>query len=154
MPKSILATQTKTEEQTESLATALHGIARAGDVILLSGDIGAGKSFLARAFIRSACGAETEVPSPTFTLVQVYEAPKFEIWHCDLYRLSSPDEVIELGLEAAFQEAVTLIEWPDRLADLQPEGALSISIGVVNEVRYFEFFGSEKWRTRLKDIDV
>lgn len=109
--------------------------ASAGTVLLLSGSIGAGKTHFCRAFLRALLGEETEVPSPTFTLVQTYEAPGLEIWHADLYRLGHPDEVIELGLEAAFRDSICLVEWPDRLGDLTPLDAVHILITTEGEGR-------------------
>jgi len=97
-----------------------------GDVVLLEGPIGAGKTHFARSLIQSLLPVTEDVPSPTFTLVQVYDGPSSEIWHADLYRLSAPDEVVELGLTDAFEDAVCLVEWPDRLADLAPENALRL----------------------------
>lgn len=98
---------------------------RAGDCLLLEGQIGAGKSHFARALIQARLGRVEDVPSPTFTLVQSYEAD-VEIWHADLYRLRHPDEVFELGLEEAFGTAICLIEWPDRLGRAQPEAAMRL----------------------------
>ncbi|HEY6918901.1 MAG TPA: tRNA (adenosine(37)-N6)-threonylcarbamoyltransferase complex ATPase subunit type 1 TsaE [Tabrizicola sp.] len=121
-------------DATEALGHRLAGLARAGDAILLEGPIGAGKSCLARAFIRARLGREEDVPSPTFTLVQVYDAD-VEIWHADLYRLTHPDEVWELGLDDAFRTAICLVEWPDRLGVHQPPGALRIRLQTVGEGR-------------------
>lgn len=123
------------EADTAALGVRLARSARPGDCLLLSGPIGAGKSTLARAFIRARCGAAEEVPSPTFTLVQVYEDGKTEIWHADLYRLNHPDEVWELGLDDAFTGAITLVEWPDRLGKHLPEGALHLTLEADGEGR-------------------
>lgn len=120
---------------TEALGRGLAGLARPGDTILLEGPIGAGKSCLARAFIRALLGPAEEVPSPTFTLVQVYEAVGAEIWHADLYRLTHPDEVWELGLDDAFQAAICLVEWPDRLGAHLPPHALRIRLDPAGEGR-------------------
>lgn len=98
-----------------------------GDVLLLDGEIGAGKTHFARALIQArlaAAGRSEDVPSPTFTLVQVYEAGNVEIWHSDLYRLTSADEAVELGLAEAFETAICLVEWPDRLGSMTPAKAL------------------------------
>lgn len=120
---------------TESLGRRLAELLRPGDVVLLEGPIGAGKSCLARAFIRARLGEAEEVPSPTFTLVQVYPDAETEIWHADLYRLTHPDEVWELGLDQAFETAICLVEWPDRLGRHRPEGALTIRLEAAGEGR-------------------
>lgn len=117
-------------EETADLARTFARLAKPGDVFLLEGGIGAGKTHFARSFIQSLLEVPEDIPSPTFTLVQIYETPSFEIWHADLYRLTSPDEVVELGLENAFEEAVCLVEWPDRLAELAPENAVTMSFSV------------------------
>ncbi|HEY1259264.1 MAG TPA: tRNA (adenosine(37)-N6)-threonylcarbamoyltransferase complex ATPase subunit type 1 TsaE, partial [Stellaceae bacterium] len=99
------------EMATAALAERLAGIAAAGDVIALEGELGSGKTTLARAFI-AARGAGEEVPSPTFTLVQTYQAETVSIWHFDLYRLQAPEEAWELGIEEALADGISLIEWP------------------------------------------
>ncbi len=117
-----------TADDTAALGARLAFAARAGDCLLLEGPIGAGKSHLARAFIQTRLGRMEEVPSPSFTLVQVYEADGVEIWHADLYRLTHPDEVWELGLDDAFARAICLVEWPDRLGGHQPPDALHLRL--------------------------
>lgn len=117
--------------RTEALARHLAPVLAAGDVVLLEGPIGAGKTHFARSLIQSVLPFSEDVPSPTFTLVQVYDGPDSEIWHADLYRLSTPDEVVELGLTDAFEDAICLVEWPDRLADLTPENALLMSFSLM-----------------------
>ncbi len=114
-------------DETTALATRFAAILKAGDCLLLSGEIGAGKTAFCRSLIQARLGRLEDVPSPTFTLVQTYDANDVEIWHCDLYRLSDPDEIIELGLDAAFDDAICLIEWPDRLGDLAPAAASHLS---------------------------
>ncbi|QIE46176.1 tRNA (adenosine(37)-N6)-threonylcarbamoyltransferase complex ATPase subunit type 1 TsaE [Pseudohalocynthiibacter aestuariivivens] len=113
---------------TSAIARRLGPRLGAGDVILLSGDVGAGKTHFARSMILSLLDQPEDVPSPTYTLVQTYPGKQAEIWHADLYRLSSAGEVIELGLTQAMEEAICLIEWPDRLADLAPESALHLTL--------------------------
>lgn len=113
-----------------------------GDVLLLNGQIGAGKTHFARALIRARLGRAEDIPSPTFTLVQTYEAEGVDIWHADLYRLSHPDEVTELGLEAAFDTAICLIEWPERLGDLTPANGLSLNFTLDNEGRRITISGA------------
>ncbi len=111
------------DDATERVGAALASALNPGDCILLEGDLGAGKSALARAAIRALLaedGRAEDIPSPTFTLVQVYGAKRAEVWHVDLYRLSTPEEALELGLDGAFDDAITMVEWPERLSDLTP----------------------------------
>lgn len=123
------------EEATDALGIRLARHLARGDTILLTGPIGAGKSQLSRAIIRARLGRMEDVPSPTFTLVQTYDAPDADIWHADLYRLSHPDEVFELGLEEAFSTAICLIEWPERLGPYAPADAIHISLSPEGEGR-------------------
>lgn len=116
---------------------------QAGDCLLLDGQIGAGKSHFARAFIQARLGRAEDVPSPTFTLVQSYQAD-VEIWHADLYRLSHPDEVLELGLDEAFDSAICLIEWPDRLGSLLPKGAMRLRFALEGEGRRVAFLPDQR----------
>jgi tRNA threonylcarbamoyladenosine biosynthesis protein TsaE len=108
------------EAATLALGARLASSAQPGDVIALRGALGAGKTTLARGFVRALLGAATEVPSPTFTLVQTYETAKGLVWHFDLYRLEDPEEAWELGIEDAFADGISLIEWPERLGALLP----------------------------------
>jgi tRNA threonylcarbamoyl adenosine modification protein YjeE len=117
-------------EATADLARRIAPLLRPGHTILLSGPIGAGKTHFARALIQArlaAAGLAEDVPSPTFTLVQVYDVDGAAIWHADLYRLTDPGEAAELGLEEAFQRAICLVEWPDRLGAQAPSGALTLT---------------------------
>ena len=110
----------------------------AGDTVLLSGDVGVGKTALARSCIQarlSEIGAMEDVPSPTYTLVQVYDLTTTQIWHADLYRLNSIDELYELGLDQAFEESICLIEWPNLLGSLRPEGALALQMDAIDDDR-------------------
>ena len=107
---------------TTELAQRIARILLPGDVILLEGPIGAGKTHFARSLIQSLMPVPEDVPSPTYTLVQSYPGRQGEIWHADLYRLGNTNELVELGLDVAFETAFCLIEWPDRLGDLTPAG--------------------------------
>jgi tRNA threonylcarbamoyl adenosine modification protein YjeE len=117
------------EAATYSLMTDVAAIIEPGDVITLSGDLGAGKTTFARALIRYLAGDDTiEVPSPTFTLTQTYTLPRFAVVHADLYRLAGSAELTELGFDDAPEGAVTLIEWPDRAAGHLPPDRLDIAL--------------------------
>jgi tRNA threonylcarbamoyl adenosine modification protein YjeE len=121
-------------EATTALAARMAPHLRPGMAILLDGPVGAGKSHFARALIQALLasdGRHEEVPSPTYTLVQVYDAGGQEIWHADLYRLNDPLEIAELGLDEAFGRAICLVEWPDRLAAGAPRRALRLSLDYV-----------------------
>ncbi|SDY27449.1 tRNA threonylcarbamoyladenosine biosynthesis protein TsaE [Jannaschia faecimaris] len=124
---------------TEAMAQALAERVAPGDVFLLHGPVGAGKTALSRAMItalRARAGLPREdVPSPTFTLVQTYDVGAFDVWHADLYRLSGPDAVTELGLDEAFETALCLIEWPDRLGLDRPQAAIDIMLDATPDDR-------------------
>src|SRR5947207_8327283 len=108
------------EAATAAFATRLARLARRGDVIALKGELGAGKTSFARAFIRARAGRQEEVPSPTFTLVQTYEMPELTIWHFDGFRLRDPEGGWKFGMEDAFGEGGWLVEWPKRFGPLFP----------------------------------
>jgi tRNA threonylcarbamoyladenosine biosynthesis protein TsaE len=113
---------------TEALARQLARVARAGDCILLQGPLGAGKTALARAFLRAAANDPAmEVPSPSFTLVQTYDTMIGPVFHYDLWRLDGPKSLPELGWEDAL-DAIVLVEWPERLGSRRPEGALTVTL--------------------------
>ena len=125
------------EDAMSDLGVRLAKRLRAGDCVLLSGPIGAGKTHLARAIIQSRLSAPEDVPSPTFTIVQTYQWPETEVWHIDLYRLVDSSELIELGLDSALETAVTLIEWPDRLPpELLPDHVLRVDISPAGGTRH------------------
>lgn len=136
-------------------AAQLAARLNAGDTLLLRGDIGAGKTHFARCFILSLLAQPEDVPSPTYTLVQTYQANGFEIWHADLYRLSHPDEAVELGLDDAFDQALCLVEWPDRLGDLAPAHALTLLFepGTRHDTRLLTLtWTNPRWADCLKGL--
>ncbi len=92
-----------------------------------------GKTTFSRVLIEALVGEATDVPSPTFTLVQIYDCPQGEVWHCDLYRLKQPEEVFEMGLQDAFHQAICLVEWPERLGSLIPHRRIDIEFKIINE---------------------
>ena len=125
----VLMLPLKDADATALLGAALAKLVGPGDVVALWGDLGAGKTSFARALIQAqlaAHGKIEDVPSPTFTLVQTYETPKLEIWHVDLYRITHPEEVIELGVEDAIPDSLVLIEWPGRMGPYLPQDRLDV----------------------------
>jgi len=138
------------EGATAGLAKRVAGAARPGDVFALSGDLGAGKTTFARAFVAAAGGGE-EVPSPTFTLVQTYRVGAGMIWHFDLYRIEDPEEAYELGIEDAFRSGISLVEWPDRLDTLLPDDRLDLvfRIGRTGSERLVQAAGHGSWADRM-----
>ena len=121
-------------DATAALAEAIAPHLRAGDFLGLSGGLGAGKSFFARALIAArltALGRVEDIPSPSFTLVQVYDLGGVELWHADLYRLGAPEEITELALDDAFQDAITVVEWAERLGPAAPRRGLWLTLDFV-----------------------
>ena len=144
-----------TESGLAKLAEGLASVCLPGDVLCLFGDLGAGKTSFARSFIRALTTPDQEVPSPTFTLAQIYEIGEsletVALWHLDLYRLSDPEEIWELGVEEAFAEAITLIEWPEHALELLPLKRLEIHLGFCDksEERLVALRGNARWVDRL-----
>ena len=143
------------EAATAALAARIAALARPGDVIALKGELGVGKTSFARAFIRARGGVEV-VPSPTFTLVQVYELGGGVVWHIDGYRLRHPEEAWELDIEDAFSGGISLIEWPERLGPLMPTRRLEITLstGPTPEARRAAIDPGAEWASRLAGFAV
>lgn len=132
-----------------ALAERVAPLLRAGDTVALYGGLGAGKTTFARGLISALMGEETEVPSPTYTLVQTYVAPMGTIWHFDLYRLDEPEEVFELGWDDA-ATGITILEWPERAGQYLPSYRLDLSIDDSTEIRRISLVGHGKdWQERL-----
>ena len=117
----------RTEQETSHIAADLATRVKKGDIIALYGTLGMGKTVFCRGFIESFL-PKTEVPSPTFTLLQTYDTDKFPIYHFDMYRLKSPDEAYEIGVEDAFVDGVSLIEWPEKIGRILPKNHISVTI--------------------------
>jgi tRNA threonylcarbamoyladenosine biosynthesis protein TsaE len=140
---------------TRRLAGLLAARARAGDTIALRGDLGAGKTEFARAFVRARLGRPDEdVPSPTFTLVQTYGDGEAEIWHADLYRIARPQEALELGLEDAFGQVMVLLEWPERITGLLPRDRLDLALTFAGAegARQATLTPHASWIERMTDL--
>lgn len=134
---------------TGHLGARIAAALRPGDAVALKGDLGAGKTTLARAILR-ALGVTETVPSPTFTLVQAYETARLPVRHYDLYRIESPQELDELGLDDALDEGAVLIEWPERAGARLPIDALHVVLSIEGETaRRAEVSGVERWREVL-----
>ena len=141
---------------TRALGRRLAARLRPGSVVLLEGDLGAGKSELARATIRAAADSEIVVPSPTFTLVQSYLLPTLEVSHADLYRLNDPGELVELGLDELWQRGALLVEWPDRAAAWWPAERLTIALEPAGrsgpETRRALLRGTGRWASAVPEL--
>jgi tRNA threonylcarbamoyl adenosine modification protein YjeE len=143
----------------ERLAESLSCLVKAGDFIALHGDLGAGKTAFARAFIKAMfpAGAKPEVPSPTFCLLQLYDAGRLQIYHFDFYRLSDPGGAFELGLEDALCEGVTIAEWPENIAELLPHDRLEVLLEEVpgkGPLRNVRLSAHGIWKKRLEHLQT
>lgn len=142
---------------TEALGRALAPHLAVGEAVLLYGPLGAGKSTLARALIRALTTPDEEVPSPTFTLVQYYDAEP-PLAHFDLYRLDRPEEVREIGLVEALDDGAVLVEWPERLGEdldhwVGPD-RLTITLAPQGDGRTATVSGAGSWEMKLRDLHV
>ena len=136
------------EEATARLGSAIARALKAGEAVCLSGPLGAGKSTLARALVRALTTPDEEVPSPTFTLVQFYEGSALNVAHFDLYRLSSPDEAYEIGLDEALEVGAAVIEWPERLEGALPADRLDVEIALRGTGREARLTPHGAWKGR------
>ena len=132
-------------DATTRLGAGIAGALRPGDAVALWGDLGAGKTTLARAILR-ALGVAEDVPSPTFTLVQSYDTQP-RIAHYDLYRLKQAREMEELGFDDALAEGAVLVEWPDRAPEVLPPDALHVRLGVADGARTARLTGPARWES-------
>ena len=136
---------------TEQLAARLGACLKSGDVIALDGPLGIGKTAFARGLIRHLVGTETEVPSPTINLVFTYDVAGGVLWHFDLFRIEQPEDAYELGVEEAFADGISLVEWPARLGRLLPGDRLGLTFmaGASDGARRVRLIGNDAWRRRL-----
>jgi len=140
------------EAATRAAGAKLAKLCHAGGVLALYGGLGAGKTTLSRGLISALMGAETEVPSPTYTLVQTYDGPAFPIFHFDLYRLEHSDDLVELGWDET-QIGLALIEWPERAGEELPAWRLDVRLEPYENGRKLTLEGhGEDWQTRLHDF--
>ncbi|MEJ2120036.1 MAG: tRNA (adenosine(37)-N6)-threonylcarbamoyltransferase complex ATPase subunit type 1 TsaE [Alphaproteobacteria bacterium] len=149
--------ESEAEASTIALAARIAAVAEAGDVVALQGPLGAGKTVFARGFIRALTTPTEEVPSPTFTLVQVYEGDACPIHHFDLYRIESADELYELGIEEALSDGITLIEWPERARGFENERWLTVQIALDDadpDKRAISLRPGAAWQARLAALGL
>ncbi len=137
---------------TEALGARVGAALAIGDVVCLTGPLGAGKTTFARGAVQAWVGHPEETPSPTYTLVQTYEGPRGVLWHMDLYRLHAPEEAMELGLEEAFAAAACLVEWSERLGPFLPRDRLDIAFSMAGDGRRAALTGVGGWRARVHDL--
>lgn len=138
-----------------AFAARIGKLLKAGDVVALRGDLGSGKTAFSRALINALSPVEEEVPSPTFTLVQVYEAQVPAIWHFDLYRVEKEEDILELGWEEARRHGAALVEWPERLGTLLPKDRLEIGIDFDTDSensRIVTVAPHGQWQARVKEV--
>ena len=121
------------KEDSKNLAIQIANDIKPGNIITFSGDLGAGKTFFCRQIIKQLCGSETNVTSPTFNLLQIYDWNDCSIYHYDLYRLKNPSEIYELGIEEAMTANVCLIEWPELIDGILPNDTIAINIEIVDD---------------------
>ncbi len=142
-------------DDTATVGQILAHHLRAKDILALSGNLGSGKTALARALINAFPGPPEDVPSPTFTLVQTYTRGGTEIYHFDLYRLEDPEEAWELGIDDAFSDAISLIEWPEKLGPYLPKRRLLVTMSSdrIEGSRRMTLVGDEMWAARLEACD-
>lgn len=141
---------------TRALAARVAARLETGSVVLLQGDLGAGKSEFARAVIRALAGERITVPSPTFTLLQTYDLSSLQIGHADLYRIAEQSEVAEIGLEECWRNGALLVEWPERAPWLWPTESLTIELSAApdrgQQARHARLSGSGRWAVLLADL--
>jgi len=136
------------EAATARLGAAIARALKPGDAVCLSGPLGAGKSTLARALIRALTRPDEDVPSPTFTLVQFYDGADLKIAHFDLYRLTSPQEAYEIGLDEALEDGAAVIEWPERLEGALPADRLDVEMSLDGAARRARLTFHGAWEGR------
>ncbi len=135
---------------TQALGARIAASLKVGDAVALEGDLGAGKTTLARAILH-ALGVTEEVPSPTFTLVQIYETPRLTVRHYDLYRIENAAEVEELGLEEALDDGAALIEWPERAISWLPADRLHVALSIEGAARNARISGPARWQAAITE---
>jgi tRNA threonylcarbamoyladenosine biosynthesis protein TsaE len=153
LPHFVITSLPLNEAELQQWGKALAGHLQTADIVLLQGDLGAGKTTLARALVQGLCGATTIVPSPTFTLVQTYQSSRGMVFHFDLYRLpaNQPQQIYELGWDDALLDGISLVEWPERLGVLAPKHALMLDLTptTCGQYRTITASGNLNWQAKV-----
>jgi tRNA threonylcarbamoyladenosine biosynthesis protein TsaE len=131
----------------KTLAGKIASLANIGDIILLKGELGSGKTSFAKYFINSISKHDQNVTSPTFNILQIYDCENFSAWHYDFYRIETEEEIVNLGLDDAFSNGVSIIEWPEKIRSFLPQASLEIHFSFTEKhnSRLLTISGSEKW---------
>ena len=144
------------ENQTKKIAEQISRVLDNGDIVLLKGNLGAGKTLFSKFMISSLFG-DIEVTSPTYNLVKIYQAQNLCLWHCDFYRLKTSSECEELGVFDDLKDKITIIEWPDIGKSFLKNNELEINLNLYSpesNKRYVDIFGPQKWWNRLKNLNI
>ena len=150
----VIAVPLRALAATEALGAQIAAGIGAGDTVALWGDLGAGKTTLARAILR-ALGVRDSVPSPTFTLVQSYESGRIPVSHYDLYRIEAPEELDELGLDEALANGAALIEWPEHAGNRMPDDALHVHLEMdESSERHAKLTGPARWNAVFSETQI
>lgn len=120
----------KSEKETLKYAAQFAQSLKQGDIVALHGTLGTGKTVFSKGIIQALCHTNTDVPSPTFTIVQSYDSEKGTLYHFDFYRLKNPEEAYEIGIEDAFTDGICLIEWPDKIGTLLPKKHINVFLSI------------------------
>lgn len=139
-----------TEKATNQFGKIISKLIKVGDIIFLSGEMGSGKTFLARSIITSLLKEEIEIPSPTFTIIQEYECKEFTIAHADLYRIKNKNELEALGIDEILEKGSILIEWPEKLKNTYENDTLEIKFLEIKEKKSLSLVNIKGWKKRIE----
>ena len=131
----------QSEQETVSFAKKFAKTLKGDEIVALWGTLGMGKTVFAKAVIQELSNRKEDVPSPTFTLLQGYDTPLGEVYHFDFYRLKSPEEAYEIGIEDAFAEGISLIEWPEKIGPILPKKHICVTISLIDNGRQIDIEG-------------
>jgi tRNA threonylcarbamoyladenosine biosynthesis protein TsaE len=133
----------------KNISVKIAALANVGDIIFLRGELGSGKTSFAKYFINSISNHDQNVTSPTFNILQIYDCENFSAWHYDFYRIETEEEIVNLGLDDAFANGVSIIEWPEKIQSFLPQASLEIHFSFTEKhnSRLLTISGNGKWTT-------